>query len=121
MSDKLKEYLSSGNYLPLFLRDFHDQKTMFKRLDRVVKNRGDSDPSKEINWVAGQIYVIDIFLWFMAKHGYTLQKSRKKVEFFDIDDEINAFEKEQRALKGQAIGELFALQAKNRKEKEENN
>lgn len=118
MSDKLKEYLSSGNYLPLFLRDFHDQKTMFKRLDRVVKNRGDSDPSKEINWVAGQIYVIDIFLWFMAKHGYTLQKSRKKVEFFDIDTEISNFENEQFEAKANLFKELFD---QNKKKGTENN
>lgn len=118
MSDKLKEYLSSGNYLPRFLRDFHDQKTMFKRLDRVVKNRGDSDPSKEINWVAGQIYVIDIFLWFMAKHGYTLQKSRKKVEFFDIDTEISNFENEQMEAKANLFKELFD---QNKKKETENN
>lgn len=37
--------------------------------------------------MAGQCYAIDWFLWFMAQHGWTLQRSRAKgVEFFDLSE-----------------------------------
>jgi len=91
----LKDYLKSGKYLPDFLQDFHDQKLFFKRLDEVVQSRNDNY-TKDLNWISAQVYTIDVFLHFMAVHGYTLQKSRKKVEFFDIYTELSEFEKKRR-------------------------
>ncbi|MFF2531451.1 hypothetical protein ACFVS2_21325 [Brevibacillus sp. NPDC058079] len=95
METKLREYLDSGNYLPNFMKDFHDQKTLLKRLNRMVENRDDEE-TKQINWVSAQVYTIDIFLWYMAAHGYTLQKSRKDVPFYDINHDLSEFEKKQR-------------------------
>jgi hypothetical protein len=90
----LREWLNSGKYLPWFLRDFHDQKEVFKRIqenvNRVAKEKK-SDPFYEINWTQAHVYVIDFFLWFMACHGYTLQKTRTKVEFSDIVDTMEEF------------------------------
>ena len=86
MNSKLEVWLHSGKYLPKFLRDFHDQKDLFKSIHTLY---ADSESLKDIvpSWVSGQIYVIDCFLWFMASRGYTLQKSRKKdVEFLDIPE-----------------------------------
>lgn len=80
---KTQEWLKSGDYLPLFMRDFHDQKDLFKALDEVVQNRQDTY-THGISWVAAQVYTVDIFLWLMAKNGYTLQRSRKRVGFNDI-------------------------------------
>lgn len=76
----LKSYLESGEYLPKRMRDFHDQKELFKSMHYLFQgNKGfEQIPS----WVIGHIYIIDFFLWFMAARGYTLQKTRKKnVEF----------------------------------------
>ena len=79
MSQNLQDWLHSGEYLPEIMRDFHDQKDLFKVMHTLY---ADSDSIKEIpGWVAGHIYTIDCFLWFMASRGYTLQKSRKNVEF----------------------------------------
>lgn len=79
----MKKWLDSGEYLPSFLRDFHDAKDFFKTL--------------HINWVSGQCYVIDIFLWWVAKHGYTLQASRKKgIEFQDINESIEKIKERER-------------------------
>jgi hypothetical protein len=65
------------------LRDFHDQKDLFKAISQVWPD------GQKISWVDGQIYVIDIFLRFMAMHGYTLQKTRfKNQQFADIDKTI---------------------------------
>lgn len=41
--------------------------------------------AKKVDWVTGQCYVIDVFLWFMGMHGYTLQKSRAIVDFLPLE------------------------------------
>lgn len=82
-----KKWLESGKYLPTIMRDFHDQKDLFKAIHNNVKVE-DHSYVKDVGWVTGQCYVIDIFLWTMAKRGYTLQKSRMNFEFEPIDEFI---------------------------------
>jgi len=75
----LDRYLESGDHLPENMRDFHDQKDLFKSIDILYQ---DSPHENMPNWVQGHQYTIDWFLWFMASRGYTLQRCRKKsVEF----------------------------------------
>ncbi len=75
----LRNYLESGNYLPKQMRDFHDQKDLFKSMHHLYQ---DNPHNTMPNWVDGHKYIIDWFLWFMASRGYTLQKTKKKgVEF----------------------------------------
>jgi len=69
-----EEFTESEEHLPDFLRDFHSQKDIFKTIHWLYSGK---DHAKEISWIDGHCYTIDWFLWFMAKHGYTLQKSRK--------------------------------------------
>lgn len=81
----IDEWLKSGKYLPRFMRDFHDQKDVFKAIHEIIS----ANPStKEISWVEAHCYVIDVFLWFMATRGWTLQRTRVKGEFLDIDETI---------------------------------
>lgn len=86
MSFDLNAWLKSGCYLPPFLRDFHDQKEVFKTIHASI------DPEnlsiKRVSWVDGHCYVIDIFLWWMAKRGYTLQRTRQKGPFNDLTADI---------------------------------
>lgn len=84
----LREFMDSGKYLPPPLRDFHDMKDTFKALHETVSVK-DNDYCKAIGWVAGQCYVIDIFLWWMALHGYTLQRSRKALPFYDLSETVD--------------------------------
>jgi len=63
--------------LPEILRDFHDQKDIFKGMHREYEG----SESLSIPWITGHIYTIDCFLWFMASRGYPLQKTRKKLKF----------------------------------------
>lgn len=108
MDIKLKEFLDSGEYLPDFIEDFHDQKNLFKRLDRIVQARKNDMYTKDVNWMAGQVYTVDIFLWFMAKHGYTLQKSRKRVSFHDINTEMSDFENGQMEQRADFLKSIFS-------------
>lgn len=84
MTDKsVIEWRNSGKYLPRFMRDFHDQKDIFKAFhDTVAVDK--HEYAKDISWRAGHCYVIDLFLWHMARHGYVLRKSDAKLQFDDI-------------------------------------
>lgn len=82
--------IDTGRYLPTFMRDFHDQKDIFKAVHWWGKN----SESRKIGWIDAHCYVIDIFLGFMALHGYTLQKTRTKECTYEIQDTINVMKKE---------------------------
>lgn len=87
--DKLSEWLTSGEYLPHFMRDFHDQKDVFKAMHNTIHNANENGNPRD-----GHIYVVDTFLWYMARCGYTLQKSRKDVPFKDMQDDIDRYKAE---------------------------
>lgn len=84
--DKLSDWLTSGEYLPSFMRDFHDQKYVFKAMHNTIRNANDNGNPRD-----GHIYVVDTFLWYMARCGYTLQRSRKDVQFKDMQDDIDRY------------------------------
>lgn len=86
----MNDFLDSGNYLPKPLRDFHDAKDVFKTIHHLTNLEKFPPQIKEFGWINAQIYVIDVFLWFMAKRGYTLQKSRRKENFRSLEDDIKA-------------------------------
>ena len=84
--DVVKEWLKRGSYLPPVLRDFHDQKDVFRTMHvfQGEPPEGETRP----DWTIGQIYVIDCFLWFMARRGYTLQRSRAQLPFRDLEADV---------------------------------
>lgn len=85
---KVQAWRKAARYLPRFMRDFHDQKDLFKALHETIDVEA-NDYTRPVTWVSGQCYVIDIFLWFMAQHGYTLQRSPQKLPFTDIQETIS--------------------------------
>jgi hypothetical protein len=103
MISKYADWIATGKYLPQPLRDFHDQKRLFKRIHvnvgrKIKKNmeeRGYDSYLQGLNWCMAHVYVIDFFLWFMALHGYTLQRSRQRFAFDDLDETMQDFEKQQ--------------------------
>jgi hypothetical protein len=101
------DWRKSGDYLPEFMRDFHDQKELFKALDEVrersiAKNSGSY--MRDVSWSDAHIYTVDIFLWVMAGHGYTLQRSRRRFAFGDIYEFVSASTKRWRDSAAQALG-----------------
>jgi hypothetical protein len=87
--EPLYAWLKSGEYMPPEFRDFHDQKDLFKAMHNTI---GYADENG--NWRDGHIYVVDTFLWYMARCGYTLQKSRKRVPFKNMDNDISRYRSE---------------------------
>ncbi len=83
---ELINWLESGDYLPNEFRDFHDQKNLFKAMHWIIKNANENGNARD-----GHVYVIDTFLWYMASRGYTLQRSRKKINFKEISDDVIRF------------------------------
>lgn len=107
MIDRNSKLMTDGNYLPFFMRDFHAQKRLFKAIQSHYSERIQEDRLLNgLNWVMAHTYVIDLFLWFMALHGYTLQKSRAKEEFYDLDGFLKKFEQEQIERLKQELGML---------------
>lgn len=89
MSDELSEWLTSGEYMPPEFRDFHDQKDLFKAMHNTIHNANENGNPRD-----GHIYVVDTFLWYMARCGYTLQRSRKQVPFKDMAEDIQRYKSE---------------------------
>lgn len=84
VSSAVKQWRSKARYLPSVLKDFHDAKDVFASIE-FYYGRSKDFP---VDWVSGQVYVIDFFLWFMAAHGYTLQKCKTKLPFCDLQTTI---------------------------------
>lgn len=83
MDQKTRNWRDKQKHLPEFMRDFHDQKDLFKAISQYLEI-DDDHPAKNVSWVTAHCYTIDVFLWFMAQHGYTLQKSKSNLEFDDV-------------------------------------
>lgn len=88
------KWRDESKHLPIFMRDFHAQKDLFKSMTMYFDNSEDCP----VNWRDGHVYTIDWFLWFMAAHGYKLQKARDNVKFHDIQETINRCMEEWRKL-----------------------
>jgi hypothetical protein len=88
-----KTWREDQKHLPDIMRDFHDCKDLFKTIDQYIVCE-DGHPAEKVSWVQGHCYTVDVFLWFMAQHGYTLQKSRAKVEFDDLGERLRLARKE---------------------------
>jgi hypothetical protein len=83
--------MKSKDWTPDFLKDFHDQKDLFK----IIHLRaGDLEwCEKTVDWSLGHVYVFDRFLWFMARRGYTLQESKENVDFKDYNKDLEMLQK----------------------------
>ena len=84
---QIRKWLKKQKHLPKFLRDFHDQKDVFKTIGGMQ-----NPPYQELSWIDGHCYSIDKFLWWMAVHEYTLQKCRAKQPFKNMRETIKAKE-----------------------------
>jgi len=102
--DETTAWLESSAHLPPPLRDFHDQKDLFKAMHEIINLQG-NDIARKVDWVTGQCYVIDVFLWFMARRGYTLQRSRARVPFRDLDHDIRTAREARDAAANKALAE----------------
>lgn len=86
---EIQAWRKRGAYLPDFMRDFHDQKDLFKAMQEVVERsnaKHGSHRAMQATWTDYHIYTVDIFLWVLAAHGYTLQRARRRFRFADIFD-----------------------------------
>jgi len=93
---KLQQWLESRKYLPMFLRDHDAQKELFKCIHSTVDIK--KSVPIPIDWINAQCYVIDVFLWYMAKRGYTLQRTQNKnIEFYDLQKDLDFFYQNQLA------------------------
>lgn len=94
---RFKAWRDAGKHLPPELRDFHDQKAVFRAMHAIQEaSLNAKGVVRRPNWVEGHCYVIDQFLWFMASHGYTLQKSRADLPFASLSQTVEDAEAQRR-------------------------
>lgn len=103
VDEQFKSWRKAGGHLPAIMKDFHRQKEIFAAVHELVEF-DPKDIGGDINPVEAHCYVMDRFLWFMARHGYTLQKSRSKQNFDSLEDNLRTLSQERLALFAQAIG-----------------
>lgn len=109
MSQDLDAWLEAGRHLPAAMRDFHDQKALFAAM-HTLQDAGPNvqktavDQHYDVSPVAGHAYVVDRFLWFMARRGWTLQRSRADLPFSDLTADVQAVVAERRAQFGKLLG-----------------
>lgn len=86
MAQIITDWRHSEKHLPSFMRDFHHCKDLFKTIASAYPRK--PDDNYHVDWVPAQVYTTDKFLWFMAGHGYTLQRSRAALPFNNIHETI---------------------------------
>ena len=95
MDADLKAWRDEQKHLPEFMRDFNNCKQLFKGISDYIVCDADH-PANDVNWRQAHCYTIDVFLWFMAEHGFTLQRSRAKLNFEDLDELLSYLDDERR-------------------------
>lgn len=108
-------WLREQLFLPRWFRDISRQKAIFKmvwgQVERArARDAGARSTYGEMNWISAQCFVLDHFLWFMARHGYTLQPTRAQrgFRFYSAEASLAEFDKEEL----DALGAFFASQRK---------
>lgn len=94
----MQDWLKDGKHLPPFLRDFHDQKEVFKAINETWG-------SGDISWIDGQCYVIDTFLKWMGAHGYTLQRCRAQQDFVELTTTLEDCDRKRREAFSKMLAE----------------
>jgi hypothetical protein len=97
----MEAWLTAGRHLPAALRDFHHKKGVFAAMHALQDacSAGPRDGLAKllhVDQVAGHTYVIDRFLWFMARRGWTLQRSRADLPFCDLKADVDGVLKARR-------------------------
>lgn len=95
VSLKIENYRKEYCFLPEFMKDFHDQKILFRYIRSVIDHSEKDHILNVVDDYSAHIYIIDYFLYIMAKYGYTLQKSRMKFDFEDINESLKNFRNEE--------------------------
>ena len=83
---------NEGNYrfLPKRIRDFHDQKELFKAIYADTDyNNIKFDSFYKIGWTQMMVNIMDVFLYNMALRGFTLQRDDrfKEIGLYEFREE----------------------------------
>lgn len=90
MDRRIEVWRKELNFLPPYLRDFHNQKDLFKVLHWVWMPHGGI--GELINFRSGMTYMMDGFLWTLARHGLVIYRSSARLPFEDLDEKVSALD-----------------------------
>ncbi len=112
----LDTWLKAGLHLPPILRDSSNQAALFRFLNKVQENGIQQYKLKyptmpetsarrfAVDLISAHVYVIDTFLWMLAKCGYTLQRTRYPLDqVYDLAATLKAEEEERLKELGEQV------------------
>lgn len=92
---QIEYYKKELKYLPDYLRDFHNQKDLFKMIHGWYnQNYKETELLKKISFREGQIFIIDFVLWCLVRYGYKIQyNNMDKSKFNNYSEQLNNWQK----------------------------
>lgn len=82
MDNSIRDHLENYGNLPDCMKDFHDQKDIFKTI--WLWWGKEIEEERKINWVDAMTFTIDNFLLFMGIHGINYKKTEQKMFLLEI-------------------------------------
>ena len=92
---QIEHYKKELKYLPEYLRDFHNQKDLFKMIHGWYNpNYKETELLNKITFRDGQIFIIDFVLWCLVRYGYKIQyNNMNKSKFNNYDNQLSNWQK----------------------------
>lgn len=83
------KWRDAKRHLPAFLKTYEGQKLFFEMVHEITRVPEDDQAglrkTLSVDVPQAHCYVIDRLLWCLARHGWTLQRSRANVQFDSLD------------------------------------
>ncbi len=91
----IEYYRKELKYLPDFIKDFHNQKDLFKIIHGWYNPHSiENELLKKITFRDGQIFIIDYVLWCLSKYGFKIQRNNiEKSKFNSYFEQLNNWQK----------------------------
>ncbi|NTF17993.1 hypothetical protein G6L37_06220 [Agrobacterium rubi] len=100
---ELARLIADRMHLPDILREYGDQEDIFRAMHGLTGWNDLDNVSSDITHIEGREYVVDLFLPFMAQHGYVLRKDPELAGARDLDTSLGQFEQLEREARQSLI------------------
>lgn len=99
----LARLIADGDHLPEILRAYDDQDQLFRAMHGLTGWNDDDHCASDVTHITGNKYVVELFLKFMAEHGYVLRKDPQLAGARDIETSLAQFEQKEREVRQSMI------------------
>ena len=108
----LAQFIADGAHLPDGLNTRSDQEDLFRAMHGLTGWNDQDRCASDVTHIEGLSYVFDLFLPFMAQHGYILRKDPDLAGAREMDASIGNFEQLEREARQSLIDGAAARRAR---------